>query len=228
MRSDSPGGPDAGNRYAPGMALVIATGNKGKVAEFRALLEPAGFSLLTPADIGFDTEVEETGTTFRENALLKARSLAALTRHPILSDDSGLEVEALGGAPGLYSARYSALETGPQGPWLDSSGAPLPMAVANRAKLLKALGGVSDRRCRFRCVLCYLAPGAVPAYFDGLCEGEVIGEERGGGGFGYDPIIVPAGHIRTFAELPGEVKDAISHRGRAVAAFLAFLAALKA
>lgn len=206
---------------ARGKTLVLATGNKGKVAEFQALLGPAGYSLLTPADIGFQGDVEETGTTFRENALLKARALAALTSHPVLSDDSGLEVDALGGAPGLYSARYSTLESGPPGPWLDSAGRPLPMAAANRAKLLKALEGASDRRARFRCLLCYLAPGTAPAYFEGVCEGEVIREERGGGGFGYDPIIVPNGYAQTFAELPGEVKDAISHRGLAVSAFLA-------
>jgi len=218
MRLDSPGSLPAKNK-----TLVIATGNKGKVAEFQALLGPAGFSLLTPADIGFQEDVEETGTTFRENAFLKARALAALTRHPVLSDDSGLEVDALGGAPGLYSARYSVLESGPPGPWLDSAGKALPMAAANRAKLLQALEGVPDRRARFRCVLCFLAPGAAPAYFEGVCEGEVIREERGGGGFGYDPIIVPRGYAQTFAELPGEVKDRISHRGQAVSAFLAAL-----
>ncbi len=216
MRSDPSGSRPGGDK-----TLVIATGNKGKVAEFQALLGPAGFTLLTPADIGFTEDVEETGTTFRENALLKARALAALTRHPVLSDDSGLEVDALGGAPGLYSARYSALESGPHGPWLDPAGKPLPIAAANRAKLLKALDGVSDRRARFRCVLCFLAPGAAPAYFEGVCEGEVIREERGGGGFGYDPIIVPRGYAQTFAELPGPVKDALSHRGQAVSAFLA-------
>lgn len=208
---------------APRRTLVLATGNKGKVAEFRSLLGPAGFGLLTPGDLGFDGDVEETGTTFRENALLKARALASLSPHPVLSDDSGLEVDALGGAPGLYSARYAALETGPRGPWLDSAGHPLPTAAANRAKLLKALEGADGRGARFLCVLCYLAPGAAPAFFEGVCEGTVIRQERGGGGFGYDPIIVPAGYDRTFAELPGEVKDAISHRGRAVAAFLAAL-----
>jgi XTP/dITP diphosphohydrolase len=211
-----------------GRPLVLATGNKGKVAEFQALLGPerlgpAGFDLLTPSEIGFQGDVEETGATFRENAFLKARALAALSPHPVLSDDSGLEVDALGGAPGLYSARYAALETGPRGPWVDASGQVLPAAAANRAKLLKAMEGVSDRRARFRCMLCYLAPGAAPAYFEGLCEGEVIRAERGGGGFGYDPIIVPAGHAETFAELPGHVKDAISHRGRAVTAFLDWL-----
>lgn len=203
--------------------LVLATGNKGKVAEFQSLLGPAGFDLLTPAEIGFQGDVEESGTTFRENAFLKAQALAALSPHPVLSDDSGLEVEALGGAPGLYSARYASLDSGPRGPWLDAAGMPLPTAIANRTKLLRALEGVTDRRARFRCMLCYLAPGAVPAYFEGLCEGEVIRAERGGGGFGYDPVIVPAGYAESFAELPVHVKDAISHRGRAVAAFLAWL-----
>ena len=200
--------------------LVIATGNKGKVAEFQTLLAPAGFTLLTPADIGFHGDVDETGTTFVENAFLKAQALSALSPHPVLSDDSGLEVEALGGAPGLYSARYADLESGPQGPWLDAAGNPLPQAVANRTKLLKAMEGRPDRRARFRCVLCYLAPGLPPAFFEGVCDGEVIEAERGGGGFGYDPIIVPKGYSQTFAELPGEVKDAISHRGRAVGLFL--------
>jgi len=164
--------------------------------------------------------VEETGTTFIENAFLKAKALAGLTTHPILSDDSGLEVEALGRAPGLYSARYSVLETGPRGPWLDAAGKPLPIAAANRAKLLKAMEGQADRRARFRCVLCHLAPGRETAFFEGVCEGEVIDAERGGGGFGYDPIIVPKGYDRTFAELPGDVKDKISHRGRATALLL--------
>ena len=205
---------------APQRTLVLATGNKGKVAEFQALLGPHGFTLLTPADIGFHGDVEENGDTFIENAFLKAKALAGLTTHPILSDDSGLEVEALSGAPGLYSARYSALETGPQGPWLDAAGKPLPIAAANRVKLLMAMEGQADRRARFRCVLCHLVPGRETAFFEGLCEGEVIQAERGGGGFGYDPIIVPKGYDQTFAELPGEIKDAISHRGRAVGLFL--------
>lgn len=204
--------------------LVLATGNRGKVSEFRSLLEPAGFAVLTPADVGFSGDVEETGSTFRENAWLKAKALSAHTAHPVLADDSGLEVDALGGAPGLYSARYSGLESGPAGPWLDAQGNPLPMAAANRAKLLKALEGIRNRRSRFRCVLCYLAPGSSPAWFEGVCEGEVIDRERGGGGFGYDPVIVPAGYTLTFAELPAEVKDSISHRGRAVTEFLRLLA----
>jgi XTP/dITP diphosphohydrolase len=204
----------------PFRPLLIATGNRGKVLEFQALLAPAGFTLLLPGDLGLPADAEETGDTFRANALIKAEALAALSPHPVLSDDSGLEVDALGGAPGLYSARYSTLDSGPRGPWLDAEGEPLPQAAANRAKLLKAMEGVEDRAARFRCVLCYLEPGKAPVYFEGVCEGEITLEERGEGGFGYDAIIRPKGDTRTFAELPGDVKDALSHRGQAVALFL--------
>jgi XTP/dITP diphosphohydrolase len=209
----------------PPRPLVIATGNRGKVGEFQTLLAPAGFTLLLPQDLGFSADVEETGDTFRANALLKAAALASVCPHPVLSDDSGLEVEALDGAPGLFSARYASLDSGPQGPWLDAAGKPLPQAAANRAKLLKAMEGQANRKARFRCVLCYLAPGRPAVFFEGVCEGEIIREERGGGGFGYDPIIIPKGHDRTFAELPGDVKDALSHRGQAAALFLRHLLA---
>lgn len=204
----------------PFRPLLIATGNRGKVAEFQSLLAPAGFTLLLPGDLGLPADVEETGDTFTANALLKAAALAALSSHPVLSDDSGLQVDALGGAPGLYSARYSTLDSGPRGPWLDAAGKPLPQAAANRAKLLKAMEGVEDRTARFRCVLCYLESGQAPVFFEGVCEGEIIREERGEGGFGYDAIIVPKGHAQTFAELQGDVKDALSHRGQAAALFL--------
>ncbi|MEO6095393.1 MAG: RdgB/HAM1 family non-canonical purine NTP pyrophosphatase [Fibrobacteria bacterium] len=204
----------------PFQPLVIATANRGKVAEFQALLAPAGYTLLLPQDLGFSSEVEETGDTFRANALLKATALASVCPHPVLSDDSGLEVEALDGAPGLFSARYASLDSGPQGPWIDAAGLHLPQAAANRAKLLKAMQGQENRQARFRCVLCYLAPGKPAVFFEGVCEGEIIREERGGGGFGYDPIIIPKGHDLTFAELPGEVKHALSHRAQAAELFL--------
>jgi len=193
--------------------LVLATGNKGKVLEFQSLLAPAGFSLLTPEDIGFTAEVEETGDTFVTNALIKARALAAHTSHPVLADDSGLEVDALGGAPGVYSARYAGPET-------DASGKPVPQAVANRSKLMRALAGKTNRSARFRCVLCHLVPGREPVFFHGVCEGRIADAERGGGGFGYDPLFIPEGFDQSFGELSHAVKDAMSHRGLAVAAFL--------
>ena len=204
----------------PFRPLLIATGNRGKVQEFQTLLAPAGFTLLLPGDLGLPADVEETGDTFTANALLKAAALAALSSHPVLSDDSGLQVDALDGAPGLYSARYSTLDSGPKGPWLDAEGRPLPKAAANRAKLLKAMEGMENRAARFRCVLCYIEPGKAPVFFEGVCEGEIAREERGEGGFGYDAIIRPKGDARTFAELPGDVKDALSHRGQAVTQFL--------
>ena len=191
--------------------IVLATGNAGKVKEFEALLGPGGFSLLTPGDIGFTDEIDETGTTFRANALIKARALAAYTNFPVLADDSGLEVDALGGIPGVRSARYS-------GPGEAAPG--IPQDAANRAKLLKAMAGKADRKARFRCTLCYLVPGRDPVFFDGVCEGEIAEGERGGGGFGYDPLFVPRGMGKTFGELPAEVKDPMSHRGQAASMFL--------
>lgn len=191
--------------------LVLATGNAGKVKEFEALLGPGGFSLLTPGDIGFTGEIEETGTTYRDNALIKARALAAHTPYPVLADDSGLEVDALGGAPGVYSARYAA--PGEMGPDLKQD-------AANRLKLMRVLGDRKDRSARFRCVLCYLVPGRDPVFFEGVCEGEIATGERGLHGFGYDPMLIPKGFSLTFGELPSEVKDPMSHRGQAAAKFL--------
>lgn len=213
----------------PRNPLVVATGNRGKVLEFRELLAPAGFDLLLPADLGFSADIDETADTFAGNALIKARALASHTYYPVLADDSGLEVDALGGAPGLYSARYASLDDrapdkdGKPETWLDASGRPLPQAAANRAKLLKAMEGLTDRRARFRCVLCHLVPGREPAFFEGVCEGEIARKEIGDSGFGYDPLFIPRGRSETFAELPGAVKDALSHRGQAAALFLASL-----
>ena len=195
--------------------LVLATGNRGKVLEFQTLLAPAGFKLLTPKDIGFTDEVEETGTTFSENSLIKARALAQATSYPILSDDSGLEVDALAGAPGVYSARYSTETL-----YHPHSGEALSQAAANRVKLLQALAGLSNRTARFRCTLCYLVPGQEPTFFAGLCEGRIADSERGESGFGYDSIFIPSGFDQTFGELSHAAKDTLSHRAKAVSLFL--------
>lgn len=195
--------------------LVLATTNRGKVLEFQTLLAPARFTLLTPKEIGFTEEVEETGTTFEQNALIKAQALASWTPYPILSDDSGLEVDALGGVPGVYSARYATDAV------FDSrSGQALPQAAANRAKLLKALEGRLDRTSRFRCILCWLMPGQKPTFFAGVCEGQIANSERGEGGFGYDSIFIPSGFDQTFGELSHAVKDRLSHRAQAVSLLL--------
>ncbi len=203
--------PQASENY-----VVLATSNRGKVLEFQSLLTPARYTLLTPKEIGFTDEVEETGTTFEQNALIKAQALAVWSSHPILSDDSGLEVDALGGVPGVYSARY-ATEI-----MVDSiTGQPLPQASANRAKLLKALEGSLNRTARFRCVLCWLTPGQKPRFFAGVCEGQIANSERGEGGFGYDSIFIPSGFNQSFGELSHTVKDRLSHRAQAVSLLLA-------
>ena len=199
--------------------LVLATGNRGKVLEFQNLLAPAGFTLFTPGDIGFTGEIDETGDTLVKNSLIKARALAAHTSHPVLADDSGLEVDALGGAPGVYSARFASPDEA-----VDESGRSIPQDVANRNKLMQALSGESDRTARFRCVLCYLVPNHEPTFFTGVCEGRITEAERGEGGFGYDPLFIPTGFDKTFGELSHSLKDGMSHRGQAVSLFLKSLA----
>lgn len=199
--------------------LILATRNPGKAREFSQLLAPLGYEVLTALQAGYDAEPEETGTTFRANAEIKARAVWAGTggRHAVLADDSGLEVDALGGAPGVYSARYA-------GPGCTDDD--------NNKKLLRELASVVDpsaRRARYRIALCFLAPGEEPVFFEGACEGLIGSEERGGGGFGYDVVFLPVDPDgkpldgRTFAEMSAEEKHPLSHRGKAVAALVSWL-----
>jgi XTP/dITP diphosphohydrolase len=192
--------------------LLLASGNAKKLAELRSILAQAkllNLELVTPAEIGGLPEVEETGLTFAANALLKAHSGAKHSRLPCLADDSGLEVEALAGAPGVRSARYA-------GPGANDA--------ENRAKLLAALAEVPDgaRRGRFVCSLALVAPsGRQVGHWSGTVSGQIARAERGQGGFGYDPLFLcEEGHPgRTFAELSADQKAALSHRGRALASF---------
>ncbi|MDX1419207.1 MAG: RdgB/HAM1 family non-canonical purine NTP pyrophosphatase [Rubricoccaceae bacterium] len=189
------------------MTLVLATRNPGKVAELAAALDGLPVALVTAAEVGAP-EVEEDADTLRGNAEKKARALHAHTGHPALADDTGLEVDALDGAPGVYSSRYA-------GPEADDE--------ANRRTLLANLAGAPTRTARFRTVLAF-ADRDVVFFFDGVCEGVIATEEAGTGGFGYDALFRPAeGDGRTFAEMTGEEKNRISHRGRAVAQAAAFL-----
>lgn len=186
--------------------LVLASGNRGKLRELSAMLEPLGIELLPQGD--FDVvPMEETGTTFRENALLKARHAASASRLPALADDSGLEVDALDGAPGVRSARYA-------GPEADDR--------ANNRKLLEALAGVPDHRrsARFRCVLALVDSPADPdpMVCEGVWEGRILTEPRGRGGFGYDPLFLVPELGLASAELDPEEKNRISHRARALEA----------
>jgi XTP/dITP diphosphohydrolase len=182
---------------------VLATRNAHKLRELAAVLAPHDLDPL-PDDVELP---RETGASFAENALIKARAAANATGRPAIADDSGIMVEALGGAPGIYSARYAG------------EGA---TDEQNLAKLLEELRGSSDRGAAYVCALALIDPRGGQEVFEGRCEGTVIADPRGTGGFGYDPAFVPddraAGDERTMAELAPEEKDAISHRGRAARA----------
>ncbi len=185
--------------------LVLASANAGKLRELRAILGD-DWELVSQAELGIDAP-EETGRTFLENALLKARHAARLSGRPALADDSGLEVDALGGAPGIHSARYA-------GPAADDE--------ANRRKLLDALAGVppTRRTARFRCVIALVrqADDQDPLVAEGCWAGRITEAARGSGGFGYDPVFLDLESGLTAAELPAGVKNAISHRARALRA----------
>ena len=193
--------------------VVIATNNKSKVEELRRMLEPLGFQVRSLKEIGLSIEVEETGSTFEENALLKAQAVYDRVKCPVIADDSGICVDALGGAPGVYSARYSG-----EGP--DGEGA---TDEKNNQKLLAAMEGVTDRSAQFVCVIAYLDVDGQPHTFRGVCHGQIGFEERGDRGFGYDPLFMVGD--RSTAELSPEEKDAISHRGAAIRGLVAWLAA---
>ena len=184
------------------MKIVIATRNPGKLKELRALLGVPGLEWRSALDYPEVPDVVEDGDTFEANAIKKAEALSRATGGWALADDSGLEVDALGGEPGVRSARYAGEPADP---------------AANNAKLLHALEGRTDRRARFRCVIALAGPGVPTATVEGACEGRIVTEPRGTGGFGYDPLFVPDGYEETFAELPAETKNSISHRGRALA-----------
>ena len=192
--------------------IVLASSNRGKLAEFHALLANAGFEVVPQASVGVE-DIEETGLSFVENAVLKARHAARASGLPALADDSGLCVDHLHGAPGLYSARYA----GNHG---DSA--------ANNAKLLRELDGVpAERRSAFFiCVLALLrhADDPAPLIAEGRWHGRVLDAPRGAQGFGYDPLFLPDGQTRSAAELDPALKNRISHRGQALAQLHARLA----
>jgi len=185
------------------MKLLIATRNRKKMAEIAEILSAPGLELLDPEAVGNLPEVEEDGDTFEANAIKKAVTLARASGMLTLADDSGLEVDALGGAPGVYSARYA--------------GEPSNDA-ANNAKLLAALEHVDDRSARFRCVIALATPDGQSKTVDGRCEGHMARDAQGSNGFGYDPLFIPDGFVQHFAELDSEVKHRISHRGAALRA----------
>lgn len=195
--------------------LVVSTSNPGKLAELRQMLAILDLEVLGLGEaLREPMEIAEEGETFEENALHKARVVAEATKTLTLADDSGLEVDALGGKPGVHSSRFAG---------------PHATDAENNAALLEALrdAGEGPLTARFRCVLALVDPsGFTPVFAEGRCEGEITREARGGSGFGYDPLFVVAGDGRTMAELADEEKNRISHRARALEAMLPKLRAL--
>lgn len=187
------------------MKLAIATNNAHKLQEIRAILSGQFDELLSLKDLGIDVDVEETGTTLEENALLKARTIQAICHIPTLADDTGLMVDALGGAPGVYSARYAGEEHN------DAS---------NRALLLKNLQNEQNRNAHFATVIAIVYPNGDFITSKGRVEGEILREERGNEGFGYDSLFYSYELKKTFAEASQEEKNSVSHRGRALRAML--------
>jgi XTP/dITP diphosphohydrolase len=200
------------------MKIIFATANAGKLREAAEVLGP-GFEIVSPASLGITEDIPETGSTLQENSVQKARYLFERTGLPCFADDTGLEVDALGGAPGIYSARYA-------GPGHDHQ--------ANMDKLLAELEKLEIpdqvrnderfRRARFRTVVTLILADGEPRFFEGVCEGSIAREKRGTGGFGYDPVFLPDAYPgRTLAEVSEEEKNAVSHRGRAIRAMAAWL-----
>jgi XTP/dITP diphosphohydrolase len=195
-------------RLAPGDKLVLASHNKGKLTEIRELLAPYGIEVLSAGDLGVP-EPEETGETFEENARLKAVVSTFATGLPALADDSGLEVEALGGAPGVYSARWAGENRD-----FGAAMSRLEKELAEKG----ALGGAGPR-ANFTCVLCLATPDGEAELFEGKVFGHLSFPPRGSNGFGYDPIFVADGQAITFGEMDPSVKHGISHRAVAFAKF---------
>lgn len=185
------------------MDIVLATRNKKKIEEIKRITAAMAISIFTPDDFSGCPDVEEDGTTFEENAIKKAVTAARYTGKPALADDSGLEVYALGGAPGVLSARYA-------GEGADDR--------KNYEKLLREMSSVPDdkRGARFVCVIALVFPDSRVETFSGYAEGLIGKEPKGANGFGYDPVFYPKGHKRTFAEMGDKEKDLLSHRGRAL------------
>ena len=192
--------------------LVFASNNAHKLSEVRAILDGL-FEIKSLKEIGCDADIPETGLTFRENALQKAQYVKEHFGYDCFADDSGLQVEALGGEPGVYSARYAVIN----GQSIDEG-----KDEANMNVLLGKLAGIANRTACFRTSIALVLDGEIH-YFDGTVSGYIIDERRGNGGFGYDPIFVPEGYDKTFAELGNEVKNGISHRARAVSKLVEFL-----
>ena len=186
------------------MKFILATHNPGKLREMAAILSQYGVEVVSPADVGITVDVEETGTTFAENAMLKAKAICAAADLPAIADDSGLCVDALNGGPGVYSARYG-------GEGLDDKGRYTP--------LLQNMRGQTTRAAHFACAIACAFPNGDELTAEGRCDGTIAFAPMGEGGFGYDPVFFVPEKAKTFGQLTAEEKSAISHRGKALKAF---------
>ena len=186
------------------MRFVLATHNPGKLREMGEILKDFGIEVVSPRDLGLTVDVEETGTTFAENAMLKAKAICKAAGLPAIADDSGLCVDALGGAPGVYSARYG-------GEGLDDKG--------RYMLLLSSLRGAPTRAAHFACAVACAVPNGDTLTAEGRCDGSIAYAPLGEGGFGYDPVFLLPGTGKTFGQLTQEEKSAVSHRGRALREF---------
>ncbi len=183
------------------MKIVAATTNKGKIREFQEILSELGYEVVSMHDEGIDVEVEETGSTFSENALIKARAVALLCNHPVIADDSGLCVDAMDGAPGIYSARFAGEDA---------------TDYDRNVKLLETLEGEENRKAQYVAAIAYISPDGEEITTEGIIEGEILTEEHGTGGFGYDPLFWCTEIKKCFGEATPDEKNAVSHRGRAL------------
>lgn len=184
------------------MNIIIASNNKGKIKEFKKILEPLGYNVFSQSETGVNIEVEETGTTFEENAKLKARAIYNLKHTAVLADDSGIVVDYLNGEPGIYSARYMRLQTDEE---------------RRRCVLYKMKDAKKeDRTARYVCCICYIEENGKENIVNGIWEGIVADKEYGENGFGYDPIFMPNGSDKTVAQMLPEEKNTISHRAMAI------------
>ena len=186
------------------MKFVLATHNPGKIQEMQAILSQLGVEVVSPAELGVDVDVEETGETFAENAMLKAKAICAAAGLPAIADDSGLCVDALNGGPGVYSARYG-------GEGLDD--------VGRTRLLLQNMRGQTTRAAHFACAIACAFPNGDTLTAEGRCDGAVAFAPMGQGGFGYDPVFLVPEKAKTFSQMTAEEKNEISHRGRALRTF---------
>ncbi len=184
------------------MNIIIASNNKGKIKEFKKILEPMGYNVLSQNEAGVNIEVNETGTTFKENAELKAEAIYNIKHCAVISDDSGIKVDYLNGEPGIYSARYMGLETDED----------------RRRCVLKKLENVEDklRKAEFVCCICYIDSDGNKHFFEGIWKGKIALKELGENGFGYDSIFIPNGEEITSAQMSSEEKNNKSHRAIAL------------